>query len=199
LQVQPDQKEALSGGSFAAYQLGKFDIAILWLKKYLTLVPDDFRALNRLILAAQAANDDIEVDKDIAKIRDDWKAGKSAELSKQPGFVRDIFSVNGQTIAVFERFAPDMSRLAHIWDFMVMSPEGGRPKTVYYVEYDPTVSQMMKSQGEKTAEAYFFDVDRPDGHASFLQLTHRPTYAEAKTIMRPIIEGKKPPVTSSHH
>lgn len=196
LKLEPDNLQALSQGGWAAYRAHKYELAIPWLKQYHKLQPNDYRALSRLIMAAQMGGNPTEADAAIADMRALWKSGKDPELSKQPGFVRDIFKANNEPVVVFERFNPDMSKNAHIWDFMLLGPDN-KPKIVYYVEFDPGATELLRAQGNKNAAAYFFDSDDARGHTTYTQIDHRPTYPEARATMQKIIEGKVQPASHS--
>lgn len=198
LKIQPESEEALFNGASAAFATGSLTLAVDFVKRFLKVHPDEPRAITKLIVYAAAAGDSATSEDAIATLRALWKSGKNAELSKQPFFLREMIPLGDDRVFVFETYEPDMSRLVHIWDFVVIGPDLQRKK-LFYVEFDPLTTQFMQSQGNKNAQAYFFDVDLPDGHASFRQMDHRPTYAEARATMLPIMRGEVSPASASSH
>jgi tetratricopeptide (TPR) repeat protein len=197
LAVEPDRASLLYNAGSAAYFSGKYALSIEYYKKYLAKDPDDYKALDRLLVSAQAAGDKSEVEASIARLRAVRASGKAPEFAKQKSFVRDVFEADGHRVIAFEYFDPPMEGLSHLFDFVMIGPDH-KPLRVYYVEYDAMTSAMLREQGQKNAEAWFYDCDYPEGrHASFRQTDHRPTYDEAKGIMLPIMEGKVQPASSS--
>lgn len=187
----PDNPEVVFNTGMAANLSGDFDLGVAAFTRFRELVPDEPRGLTKLIQAYQGAGKDREAEAVIDDLRVWWKDGRLDDtvMAEERSFVREQFQAEGYLVMVFEFFEPNFEEREHTWDFCVLK-NGKEQVAMYYVMFDQIASADIVAKTGQTP--YFFNVRWSGGGGTLVGMTERkPTYAEAASIVKQSMAGKK--------
>lgn len=185
--LEPNDPSIVYNKGLSASLSGNYAVAVTAFSRFRLLEPDNWHGLSKLIQALEGAGHEREAEREVGNLRNLWKSGKNKELSAETSFVREQFRVGKYWVYAFEFFQPNLKEREHTWDFMVYeSPSSEKSLAMFYVMFDE-----MANENVKDKQLYFFDVRSQRGHQTLGVAQRKPTYPEARELMKKAIGGTK--------
>lgn len=167
----------------------------IW-KRYMKIVPEDWRAKAKLIQSYQALNQLPQRDQEIAKLTKAWKTTNDTRFKQVNKFCREQFYFNNTKFFVFEYFNPQGDK--QVFYEFIATDDTGRPAYRISLGSYQFTNQIAWETGDLPRNKRLYHLDRYENnsHQTYSFFEGKPTYDEVRAIITNILQGKLKPTSS---